>query len=392
MPKPAYPRPAYFEFFAGGGMARLGLESNWDCAFANEWSRKKADAYVARFGSGRPRRCAELFVGDVASLTPAQIPRAADLAWASFPCQDLSLAGMGAGLRGSRSGTFRPFWKLIQRLARDQRAPRIVVLENVTGAITSHQGKDFGCLMETLADGGYRAGAMVIDAVRFLPQSRPRLFIVGIEAGAPVSSELSKPYPSPEWHTSSLCCAYQKLSPRAKNNWLWWHLPTPPERRCTFRSIIEEQPSDVAWHTPEQTQTLLRMMSRLNLAKVREAQAEGKLRIGTLYRRTRPIGDGEKAQRAEVRFDDVAGCLRTPTGGSSRQTIVVVEGRRVRSRLLSSREAARLMGVPDDYPVPANYNEAYHLFGDGLAVPVVRWLSQRLLLPLALETAQRAAA
>ena len=69
-------------------------------------------------------------------------------------------------------------------------------------------------------------------------------------------------------------------------------------------------------------------------------------------------------------------------GGSSRQSILVVEGRRVRSRLLSPREAARLMGLPDSYRLPENYNEAYHLAGDGVAVPVVRFLAARLLEPL----------
>lgn len=87
-------------------------------------------------------------------------------------------------------------------------------------------------------------------------------------------------------------------------------------------------------------------------------------------------------QRAEIRFDDVAGCLRTPSGGSSRQTIMVVDGKRVRSRLLSPREAARLMGLPDTYQLPKNYNEAYHLAGDGVAVPVVRFLAEHLLEPL----------
>ena len=90
----------------------------------------------------------------------------------------------------------------------------------------------------------------------------------------------------------------------------------------------------------------------------------------------------EKVQRAEIRFDDVAGCLRTPVGGSSRQTIMVIEGKRVRSRLLSPREAARLMGLPDAYALPKNYNDAYHLAGDGVAVPVVRFLAEHVLEPL----------
>src|SRR5437762_8997823 len=99
----------WYEFFAGGGMARLGLREHWSCTFANEWCQKKASAYRAHFG-----QCDELKEDDVAKLTTQDLPGTADLVWASFPCQDLSLAGMGAGLKGDRSGTFGPFWRLMQ--------------------------------------------------------------------------------------------------------------------------------------------------------------------------------------------------------------------------------------------------------------------------------------
>jgi DNA (cytosine-5)-methyltransferase 1 len=128
------------------------------------------------------------------------------------------------------------------------------------------------------------------------------------------------------------------------------------------------------------------MMSSTNLAKVREIQAAGLRQIGAVYRRTRPDREtGISVQRAEVRFDGISGCLRTPAGGSSRQIVMEVEGDRIRTRLLSAREAARLMGVPESYPIPAKYNEAYHLFGDGLAVPVVAWLANHLLHPLVMR-------
>jgi DNA (cytosine-5)-methyltransferase 1 len=93
-------------------------------------------------------------------------------------------------------------------------------------------------------------------------------------------------------------------------------------------------------------------------------------------------------QRAEVRFDDVAGCLRTPAGGSSRQLILVVDSNEVKSRLISTRETARLMGLPDDYVLPEKYNEAYHLTGDGVVVPVVRHLAENLLEPLVTQRKQ----
>jgi DNA (cytosine-5)-methyltransferase 1 len=124
------------------------------------------------------------------------------------------------------------------------------------------------------------------------------------------------------------------------------------------------------------------MMAPLHLAKVEAAKRSGKRMVGGLYRRIRVEADGTKVQRAEVRFDDLAGCLRVPTGGSSRQTLVIVEGASVRSRLLSPREVARLMGLPDDYQLPSNYNDAYGLMGDGVVVPVVRFLAAHILAPL----------
>ncbi len=203
-------RLTWCEFFAGGGMARLGLGARWECIFANEWCEKKAAAYRAYFGPGD-----ELKVTDVAKLKIDDIPGIPDLVWASFPCQDLSLAGSGAGLLrfakyrdnngcsgdlwppsfrrsesaatertrhcilrasvdGKRSGTFRPFWRLLDRTVRDGRGPKLIVVENVVGTITSHAGNDFTAIVHAFSRSGYRVGAVVIDAVRFLPHSRPR--------------------------------------------------------------------------------------------------------------------------------------------------------------------------------------------------------------------------
>jgi DNA (cytosine-5)-methyltransferase 1 len=386
------PRLTWYEFFAGGGMARLGLGDRWKCVFANEWCAKKAASYTARFGVGTPRKCRELRVEDVAKLTTADLPGRADLAWASFPCQDLSLAGAGAGLKGERSGAFRPFWALMQQLVSEGRAPRFIVLENVVGTLTSHGGQDFAAILRSLANGGYRAGALVIDAVRFLPQSRPRLFIVAARIGVPVPTGALSPWPNPAWRPKPLMRAYAALPVDLQRNWQWWELPEPTKPIGRLSELIEDEPATVRWHSDAQTKKLVNLMSDLNRQKLHEAQAYRERRIGAVYKRTRPDPSGRKTQRAEVRFDDVSGCLRTPAGGSSRQIVLVVEGGSVRSRLLSPREAARLMGVPEDYPIPPNYNEAYHLFGDGLAVPAVAWLNERLLLPLAATTAEERAA
>ena len=372
----------FYEFFAGGGMARMGLGPKWSCLFANDFDFKKGLTYQANFGP------AELKVDDIRNVKVGDLPGVADLVWGSFPCQDLSLAGIGAGLKGERSGTFYPFWEVIAALRADGRAPRMVALENVCGTLTSHGGKDFEVICRTYAEAGYRCGALVINADLFLPQSRPRLFVIGIRADVPIDPALLSPAPLAPFHSRGLCRAVDALPKALREGMLWWNLPTPSHRVRTFADEIEDTPSSVSWHSPAETQALLAKMSPVNRAKVTSAMRAGRRMVGGVYNRTRLDERGIKVQRAEVRFDDVAGCLRTPAGGSSRQTILVVDGKNIRSRLISARETARLMGLPDDYKLPKNYNEAYHLTGDGVAVDVVRHLAQHVFEPLLGEVAQ----
>jgi DNA (cytosine-5)-methyltransferase 1 len=382
--------PNFYEFFAGAGMARAGLGSKWNCFFANEFDLKKSVIYQKNWKTKNV-----LKVADVGTLTTEDLPGVADLVWASFPCQDLSLAGAGAGLRGDRSGTFWPFWRLMEGAIAENRAPKLIVLENVCGTLTSHDGKDFSAICSTFVNAGYFFGAIVVDAIRFVPHSRPRLFVIGVrDEIALTAPNITSNEPSAAWHTSGLLAAYEKLPKKVRNKWLWWNPPVPPKRKSTFSDLIEDPPVGVEWNSSAETEKLLAMMSDKNLEKVNEAKKAGRVVVGAIYKRTRKDDVGRKVQRAEVRFDDVAGCLRTPAGGSSRQVILIVNGEDVRSRLISPRETARLMGLPDSYELPKNYNEAYHLTGDGVAVPVVRHLAKNIFEPLlsAMAVASKVAA
>jgi len=362
---------SFYEFFAGGGMARAGLGDEWNCVFANDISEKKAQAYALNWGAD------DLHVGDIFDLKASNLPGHADLAWGSFPCQDLSLAGNGLGLDGERSGAFWGFWKLITGLKKLGRKPKLIVLENVYGTLTSHEGRDFEQIAKAVAKGGYTFGAVVIDAIHFAPQSRPRLFIIGVDDSLTIPDNLIAETASPAWHPAAVIRSHNKLSKSIRSKWRWWQLPMPSERMQTLDELIEEEPQGVRWHSPEETDKILNMMSEVNRHKVIEAQRHNTLKVGTIYKRTR---DG--MQRAEVRFDGVAGCLRTPAGGSSRQCIMVVKGPLIRTRLISPREMARLMGLPETYKLPVRYNDAYHLMGDGIVAPIVDHLSQHLLMPI----------
>lgn len=372
---------SFYEFFAGAGMARAGLGRQWRCLFANDFDRKKTEIYSRNWGDER------LLCDDVRNVTTDNLTGRADLVWASFPCQDLSLAGNGAGLQGKRSGTFWPFWRLMMDLADEERAPSAIILENVCGTLSSRGGADFRAICDALRDGGYRFGALIVDAVLFVPQSRPRLLIVAVREDIAVPETLVRAGPGGVFHPVSLKVSFNKLSADSREHWIWWRLAAPPPRNIRFSDIVEDDPPDVPWHTRSETQNLLAMMSDLNSNKIQAAKKAKQRTVGTAYKRTRRDGAGRKVQRAEVRFDDVAGCLRTPAGGSSRQLVLVVEGDDVRSRLISSRETARLMGLPDDYILPDEYNRAYHLTGDGVVVPVVRFLADSLIEPVLAQSA-----
>jgi DNA (cytosine-5)-methyltransferase 1 len=249
------------------------------------------------------------------------------------------------------------------------------MIENVTGLLSSRGGADFAALGQALAARGYRFGALEIDAAVFTPQSRPRVFILATRAPPPPALLGDSAF-----HTPAVRQAFAALPGALKADWLWWSPGAAPRRNTTLTDLLEPDEA-VVWHSPAQTARLLSLMAPLHAAKLQAAGAGGARQVGAVFRRTR-IEYGLRRQRAEVRFDGLAGCLRTPRGGSSRQILLVAGGGAVRTRLLTGREGARLMGLSDDYRLPAAATGALHVIGDGVAVPVVRFLAERLIEPM----------
>ena len=197
-------------------------------------------------------------------------------------------------------------WKFGQR-------PPIIVIENVVGLL---YGDSFTGLCEALAALDMQFGAFVMDARRFLPQSRPRVFVVAVDSAWYVSEfEDSKPVKA--WTPENLVSAKESLPDSLRKLWRWWSLAVPRSKGKPLEKIIEANPTSVDWHTTAKTRALLNMMDERNRAKVDPCHPSG-WRAGRFLIQTDP----QRVQRAEVRFDGVSGCLRTPKGGSSRQTVV----------------------------------------------------------------------
>jgi DNA (cytosine-5)-methyltransferase 1 len=339
------------EFFAGSGLVAYGLDGAFRSVWSNDICAKKAAVYKANFSG-------EYFVlDDIKNITGALLPYA-HLSWASFPCQDLSLAGALRGIDAKRSGLV---WEWIRILSEMSKPPSILLAENVAGLLSANKGKNYTKLHYALLELGYKSGAMLIDAAHFVPQSRPRVFIIAVKQEMQVPSELQNP--GPNWLHSKATIRLGESLP----DWIWWYAPQPPKRSNQLSDVIDfSLPYDknyVLGLVPTHHKNVIDNFENI---------------VATGYRRMR-----SGKQCLELRFDGIAGCLRTPEGGSSKQFLIVKSNGKLLARVIAPREAARLMGVPDCFILPKNINDAFKAMGDAVAVPVASYVGHEFLVKLA---------
>ena len=245
------------EYFAGIGLVRLGLErAGWDIIFANDWAREKFDMYAAYF----PEAEDHYALKSVFDLSQTNVP-ASLLATASFPCIDLSLAGNLKGISGRHSGAF---WGFIEVLKSQQCRPPLVMLENVGGWLTSNQGKDFRLTIEALNELGYACDVFAIDAARFVPQSRLRVFVVGVQTAQPNSDVLTLARRPASLTTKALNRA---IAANGDLSWNFLDIPPLPEGQArSLESVIEDlSETDERWWPASEVERHLQMMSAINL-------------------------------------------------------------------------------------------------------------------------------
>lgn len=347
---------------------RLGLEqAGWRTVWANDIEEDKMKMYRGHFTDDETH----FHLGDVHELDSKDIPSVA-LATASFPCNDLSLAGARRGLAGQHSGAFWGFVNAIKGMR--NRRPPLVMLENVAGFLTSHDGNDFRDACLALNELGYAVDAFIIDASLFVPQSRQRLFLIG-KRGKRKADRISE---TPSFYQS-------QLRPHALADFILWNpdirwslrsLPPIMAANKALRDIVERLPANSDyWWNKQRAEYLLNQMSEKHRAIADKMIAGKELTCGTVFRRVR-----YGKSMAELRTDGVAGCLRTPRGGSGRQILFIAGKGRYAVRLLTPRECARLMGA-DDFKITVPLNQALFGFGDAVCVPVIKWIAENYLTP-----------
>ncbi|MGD9974011.1 MAG: DNA cytosine methyltransferase [Desulfatirhabdiaceae bacterium] len=356
-------KPTCLDFFAGSGLVAEGLKGFFQTVWANDICEKKATVFCANHDKN------VFHLGSIEDVKGGDLPQAL-LSWGSFPCQDLSLAGNMGGLSSSRSGMV---WQWLRVMDELPKRPPLAVAENVVGLISAAQGEHYRKLHNALIERGYKVGAVVIDASHWVPQSRKRVFVIAVDGDIPTEEFETN---QPAWcHPTSIVRAAEGLK-----GWIWWNIPKPPSRKKNLDDLIEFfAPCD----EPEKQERLLAMVPEKHREKITAASQNGRA-VFPGYKRIR-----HGQQVLELRFDGVAGCLRTPEGGSSLQFLVIKDNGSFRTRLLTVMEAAALMGAPKNYKLPGTYNDGYKAMGDAVAVPVSRYLAEKLLSPLAEQIKER---
>lgn len=349
------------EFFAGAGLVRKALEPcGGRVVFANDIEPFKQRLYAANFDASDFR------LGDVRDVKGRSIPDI-DVATASFPCTDLSLAGKRAGFDGEQSSMFWEFARVIREMKR--RRPKAVLLENVPSFASSKSGRDLEDAIRELNELGYVCDLVVLDARFFVPQSRPRLFIVGSRKRLPgtvnptESLVMADPL-RPDW-------ALRFMASHPDLQFQVFPLPVPPTDRAELSAVVERLPSShEAWWTPERVVNFVEPLSPIQSRRLEELRSSSVTRWATAYRRTR---NGRAVW--EIRADGISGCLRTARGGSSKQALVQAGKGRLSVRWMTPTEYARLQGAEDLNLDAVSPNQALFALGDAVCVPAVRWIA-----------------
>jgi DNA (cytosine-5)-methyltransferase 1 len=357
------------EFFAGIGLMAKGLEADgFEVVWANDIEESKRDLYVAN----RPGSQEIFKLGDVRDVTGDKLPPCVELATASFPCIDLSLAGNRRGLAGNHSGMFWEFARVLREMGSAR--PRVVLLENVHGFATSHGGRDLRLALEEMHKLGYSSDIFAINARHFVPQSRPRMFVLGVRDGLPSGATLGLPAISlarPAWVRQ----VYEANADLAMHH---VELPELPDGPSDLSAIVQRVPrGDQRWWDDERLERFVASLAPLHAHRLASVQHAEQTTWRTAYRRTR-----EGVARWEIRSDGIAGCLRTTGGGSSKQALVEAGRGEVRVRWMTPLEYARLMGAGDFKTKARTDNQALFGFGDAVVVDVISWIASHCLRPV----------
>lgn len=336
-------------------------------------------------------------VGDVTKMNWKKYRSKVDLVVGGSPCQSFSIAGKREGLQGE-SGLMFEYIRAVREIR-----PRWFLWENVPGALSSENGEAFRQLLSEMDKLGYGLAWRVLDAQFFgVAQRRRRLFLVGHLGACPPVGVLIEPesmrgdLESSAEKRASLAEAARR-SPACAG--FKYHqgsgaggVGAEPEQSPTLTAD---------WHNPAVypidepiTMADLNANTAIGYDMVGHPQGGRRRAVGvhmsacTLLVRCGCAGGGKGA----LVSDEVSLTLST----SNTQTLFSEEGGDMVVRRLTPRECERLQGFPSDWTkIPYRGKPAdecpdgprYKAVGNSMAVPVMRWIGERIAMAEAGEIA-----
>lgn len=176
----------FIDLFAGiGGFHTAFHSMGAKCVFASEWDKDARLSYEANYKDIEPdlfkknRKGEYLYFNeDINDIEPAKVPDF-DICCGGFPCQPFSVAGLKLGFDDTRGTLFFNIANLVKEKIEKGKPPRVLFLENVRGLKNHDNGKTLQVILATLEELGYGYSYEVLNAKYFgVPQNRERLFII----------------------------------------------------------------------------------------------------------------------------------------------------------------------------------------------------------------------
>jgi len=356
----------HISFFSGIGGVSEGLSDRWETTWANDNCPSKVAIHQANHNSFIDSR--SIYDVPLKSIPDGQ------LLSSTFPCTNTSAAGNRRGLLGIKSSVVYRYLEILKEKGGADTIPSTFI-ENPTGLIARNQGNDLRDIVRRFNDLGYAVTTIVVDAKHFVPQSRPRLFVIAIKDSnsyVPLYSAVKDgllndkaKYPNPlrRW-----------LKKNSDLNLVIRPTDDLPERTIQLTDVIDLSGGECA---PEFTAELIRLMAPKNTALFHKLIQSPSISIATVARRGRKDVQGKSFNATELSVSGLAPCQRPYSGGSSRTWVLVAGQGKCKFKVVTPRESARLMGFPDSFQLPQSAKAAYTATGDAVVPACISWIESQ---------------
>lgn len=361
------PYRQFVEWYADAGTVRSALNERWSCVMAHFTDERARAFYTSQWPGA---------LTVVSHAPDVELPFDLDLCWLSCGVEDMAIARPLANGGKRVNPVLSNILDVLRWNTNRGRIPKMIVLTTMAQAAFRGNMLNTLCVLRRLWGMDYRLSAFVVDAADFVPMSRRHLVIVAARRHLPFAMELFSDYPDPAYVPPFLTRMLSRV-PEFKEDWMWWKLPPRPRRSVRLEQLIDES---VGWEL--KGRNLLKKLGRRSRERVMALIRAKKDMVTGAYYRVLARKKNDLIKRViDVRPNGVVGSITYVRGSSSRPWVLMVREGKVMARRLLPREAARLMGLPDEQPLPESTESAFAFLARMMPVPVVKWIHDHIIEP-----------